>query len=92
MPQIKVEDKSVDVAYAMCRDQECFHLFQDKGTFAPGRGYTSYHEKPHWVCGTRHLHGCPAAGVCRQCHTIAAPPTLAAGKCGYCGSADLETK
>lgn len=92
MTNIRVCDKNVDVSHPACRDQECFVLFADKGTFAPGRGYTSYHDKPRWVCGTRHLHGCPDAGVCRQCRTLCSPPTLAVGRCGWCGSTDLEAR
>ncbi len=43
-----------------CRWRWCLHPGEDKGTFAPGRGYTSYHKTPRPVCMTRHLHGCPA--------------------------------
>ena len=37
----------------------CYRLGQDKGPYSPGRGYTSYHKTPKWVCMRRHLHGCP---------------------------------
>ena len=35
---------------------------ENKGTFAVGRGYTSYFEVPIPMCMTRHLHGCPTEG------------------------------
>ena len=49
----------VDVSDKSCATATCFSLGQDKGTFVQGRGYTSYHAKPRWVCMRRHLHGCP---------------------------------
>ena len=43
----------------LCRYRECFQHGENKGTFIPGRGYTSYHKKPIHVCMTRHMNGCP---------------------------------
>lgn len=39
--------------------RECYHPGENKGTYSPGRGYTSYHKVPIKVCGTRYFHGCP---------------------------------
>ena len=52
----------VDVRVEECPKLNCYQLGQDKGTYSPGRGYTSYYKKPKWVCMTRHLHGCPETG------------------------------
>lgn len=71
--QIKIQGKMVDVSRKDCGKRDCFYLLQDKGTFVQGRGYTSYHEKPRWVCGHRHLHGCPHGSVCPSCNTINLP-------------------
>ena len=64
---IKVEGKEVDVVDKLCAKRSCFFLLQDKGTFVPGRGYTYYHKKPRWVCGRRHLNGCPTPYYCPRC-------------------------
>lgn len=56
---IKMDGKKVDVCDRNCVSKKCFWLGQDKGTFVQGRGYTSYHKTPRWVCMRRHLHGCP---------------------------------
>ena len=71
--------KRVDVAERNCPSLKCFWLGEDKGTYTPGRGYTSYHAKPRLVCMTRHCHGCPVVGVCAACRTCIAP--YADGKC-----------
>ena len=63
----------VDTCDSDCGSRPCFWLGQDKGSFTPGRGYTSYHKKPLWVCMTRHLHGCPESGICLNCRTIFIP-------------------
>jgi hypothetical protein len=76
MMLVKIKRRSVDVLELACRDRECFVLGFDKGTFAPGRGYTSYHtdgkgrrvERP--VCATRHYHGCPSNSVCSVCRVV----------------------
>ena len=71
-------------AYARdCSSRPCFRLGQDKGTFTPGRGYTSYHKKPVWVCMTRHLDRCPDAGTCANCHTVF---TFGDKVCYWCGN------
>ena len=70
---VKIGERRVDVCDPKCADRPCFQLGFDKGTFSPGRGYTSYHtdgkgrrvERP--VCMTRHLHGCPINSVCSTC-------------------------
>ena len=50
-----------------CFDRECWRRpcvspGLDKGTYTPGRGYTSYHATPIPKCMTRHISGCPSAG------------------------------
>jgi hypothetical protein len=65
--KIKIRDKQVDVADALCKTRSCFQLGQDKGTFVQGRGYTSYYKNPQWVCLRRMLHGCPHVGSCPSC-------------------------
>lgn len=80
---VKIGRRQVDVADRDCAKRECFVLGFDKGSFTPGRGYTSYHtdakgrrvEKP--VCGRRHYHGCPVNSVCSVCRTasVLAPGT-----------------
>lgn len=70
---VKIEGRHVDVADVGCKSRSCFALGFDKGSFSPGRGYTSYHtdakgqrvERP--VCMTRHLRGCPTNSVCPTC-------------------------
>jgi hypothetical protein len=58
---IKREGKQVDVCDKDCKKRPCFSLLQDKGAFTPGRGYHYYKDAASvkWVCGRRHLHGCP---------------------------------
>jgi hypothetical protein len=68
--EIKIKGKFVDVLDNLCRERKCFSLFLDKGIFVVGRGYLSSHKKPKWVCGTRHLQGCPDVYYCRQCKTV----------------------
>lgn len=73
---VTIQRRRVDVARSDCGTRECFRLGFDKGSYTPGRGYTSYHtdakgrrvEKP--VCMTRHLHGCPMNSVCSACRTV----------------------
>lgn len=70
---VKIGKRKVDVAGKDCATRPCFTFGFDKGSFTPGRGYTSYHtdakgrlvEKP--VCMTRHVHGCPINSVCSTC-------------------------
>ena len=70
---VKIDGRSVDVCDKGCKGRPCFSLGFDKGSFSPGRGYTSYHtnakgrrvERP--VCMTRHLRGCPTNSVCAKC-------------------------
>jgi hypothetical protein len=64
---VRIQKKLVDVADEKCATRSCFQLGQDKGTFVQGRGYTSYHKNPKWVCLRRMLHGCPTVAVCPQC-------------------------
>jgi hypothetical protein len=42
-----------------CWARPCMRAGEDKGSFTPGRGYTSYYKKPKAVCVTRQFHGCP---------------------------------
>ena len=69
----KVGTNKVDVISTLCPSLPCYHAAQDKGTFTPGRGYTSYHKKPQWVCMTRHAHGCPVTHRCLPCNSVIAP-------------------
>ncbi len=62
-----IDGQEVDVFDKRCADRECFHFGYDQGSFAQGRGYTSYHNKPRAVCMTRHLRGCPTGSVCPVC-------------------------
>lgn len=39
--------------------RKCFWPAENKGSFTPGRGYTSYYKVPIKNCGTRMNHGCP---------------------------------
>jgi hypothetical protein len=54
--------ETCDVADKDCTNKKCFRLLRDYGSYVPGRGYTSQHTQPGWVCGTRHLYGCPDSG------------------------------
>lgn len=51
----------------LCPYRPCYHPGYDKGTYSPGRGYTSYHKKPIYVCMTRMMHGC---GEMRSVKTV----------------------
>jgi len=86
--KVRVKGKSVDVAAASCPKLKCFQLGQDKGHFVQGRGYVSYHKSSLYVCMERHVRGCPRIGVCADCRSVITPSYL--GKCGWCGSANLE--
>jgi|GEM_PF-2452944 len=56
---------------ALCAFRRCLMRGEDKGSFTPGVGYTSYHDESQYVCMTRHAHGCP--------HPFSAPDGSAAG-------------
>ena len=43
----------------VCWMRECMWVGEDKGSYTPGRGYTSYYAKPKPVCMRRHTQGCP---------------------------------
>jgi hypothetical protein len=88
--KIKIGKHDVYVAGSRCVNLDCFQMMSDKGTFVQGRGYTSYHSKERWVCGTRHLHGCPVVGVCTECSICIAPyeSPLENGLCERCKKAD----
>jgi len=90
----RIGKNNVDVAYAACGpDLECYALGFDQGTFAQGRGYTSYHAKPRPVCMRRHLRGCPTAAVCLDCNLALAPGAIVgAAKCGQCQSTNLRVE
>jgi hypothetical protein len=78
---VTIQGKAVDVSRDDCGKRDCFYLFQDKGTFVQGRGYTSYHKKPRWVCGRRHMRGCPNGPACPACNTMGLPGDAV---CHYC--------
>jgi hypothetical protein len=65
--EVKIGDKKVEVLDHLCKTRSCFVLGVDKGTFVPGRGYTSYHAKQRWCCQQRMLHGCPHTANCVFC-------------------------
>lgn len=68
---MKVRDKKnrhvVDVLDADCLERPCYWFGFDKGSFTPGRGYTSYNEKERPCCLERHIHGCPSNSICPKC-------------------------
>lgn len=72
MTMIKIKGRLglVDVSSKKCANRPCLHVHEDKGTFTPGVGYTSYHAKPRLVCMTRHQFGCPQNSVCAKCRTV----------------------
>lgn len=88
---IRFDYKDVNVSKEICSELECFYLFADKGSFVPGRGYTCYHNRPIWCCGTRHLHGCPVIGICLDCRRVVTP-SRNMNKCEYCGSIQIEDR
>ena len=45
-----------------CPYRKCYAPGFDKGSFTPGRGYTSYHKVPQPCCMTRLTRGCPSEG------------------------------
>lgn len=83
---VRIGKHRVDVARADCPKRDCYQLGFDKGSFSPGRGYTSYHtdakgrrvERP--VCMTRHLRGCPTRSVCPVCRLCSVD--LPGARCG----------
>jgi hypothetical protein len=79
---IKHDGQSVDVKDARCATRSCLRVGVDHGVFAAGRGYTRYHDKPRFVCMTRHLHGCPQAGVCEACRSVCVEGVT---HCEHCG-------
>ena len=46
-----------------CPYRKCYAPGFDKGSFTPGRGYTSYHKVPRPCCMTRLTKGCPSYGI-----------------------------
>jgi len=74
--KVKIGKHAVDVVDRACPKRPCYGLGFDKGSFAFGRGYTSYHKDKkgnlieHPVCRTRHLYGCPGNSVCEKCRTL----------------------
>ena len=43
----------------LCQYRNCLHKGENKGSYTVGRGYTTYYDKPYYVCVTRMLRGCP---------------------------------
>lgn len=79
----------VATASLLCTyDLPCYCPGEDKGIFAQGRGYTSYHKTPRLVCMTRHLHGCPVVAACRACRRALAPCDQQ-DRC-RCGSTEID--
>ena len=42
----------------LCRFRSCFHKVENKGIYAPGKGYISYFDKPKYICKTQDENGC----------------------------------
>ena len=84
--KIKIGKLRVDVSEARCASRPCFQFGFDKGSYSPGRGYTSYHKDTkgryveYPVCMRRHLHGCPTLSVCPKCGVSSSEPV--GGICG----------
>lgn len=53
------DGRDVHVLDELCELRPCLQVGEDKGSYSPGRGYTSYHKHPKLVCMRRHCHGCP---------------------------------
>lgn len=79
---IRINNQLVDVLDARCATRSCLSVGMDHGTFAPGRGYTRYQDQPRPVCMTRHVHGCPRAGVCEACRTVYVEAETRCRSCG----------
>lgn len=77
---VTIKRRQVDVLDRGCAKRECFSLGFDKGSFTPGRGYTSYHTDSKGrrveraVCATRHYSGCPSNSVCPVCRLASVDP------------------
>jgi hypothetical protein len=46
-------------ADVLCLMRPCFNKYEQKGTYNPGRGYTSYSNRFEPACATCLNHGCP---------------------------------
>lgn len=74
--KVKIGKFNVDVVDKDCPKRSCYRLGFDKGSYTPGRGYTSYHKDSkgknieYPVCMTRHLNGCPCNSICPICRII----------------------
>lgn len=44
----------------LCLVRQCFHKYENKGSFSQGRGYLRYYENFRPVCGVRMSQGCPS--------------------------------
>lgn len=42
-----------------CMFRSCYNKYENKGSYTPGRGYTSYYSQFYPACGTRLNSGCP---------------------------------
>jgi hypothetical protein len=90
MAMIRTKRGLVDCSSDNCGPHlKCFVIGEDKGTYVPGRGYTSYHKQMALVCWTRHLNGCPSIGKCPRCNTVAAPH-IQGDTCNWCGYTPIE--
>lgn len=73
--KVKIGKLRVDVLDKKCPTRPCYTLGFDKGSYTPGRGYTSYHKVngrfiEYPVCMTRHLNGCPSNSICEKCRVV----------------------
>ena len=44
----------------LCPYRRCYNKYENKGSFTPGKGYTSYSKVFTPACGTRMSSGCPS--------------------------------
>ncbi len=62
---MKVRDREikqdVDVCEEDCLNRTCYWPRPDPGVFTQGQGYKTRGNKvsKSYLCGTRHIHGCP---------------------------------
>lgn len=93
---VKINRRNVEVLDRECRNRSCFSLGFDKGSYSPGRGYTSYHRDAKGrtvekaVCGTRHHRGCPVNSVCPTCRL--ATVKMPGSPCEHAGCSSLTIR
>jgi|GEM_PF-5144040 len=84
--KVRYQGREVDVVAKVCPQLPCFTCEPDKGPFVQGRGYVRIPERLTYVCGTRHLHGCPMVARCTKCNRVMGPS--AQGCCSGCYSSE----